>query len=186
MSVPRLWLLTGARGAGKTTFCRSLAAHAHIRGWDAAGLLSPAVFEGGIKTGILVEAVRTCEIHPLASSKPHSSFDLQLGQWYFDRSILAWGNHVIESSPPCDLLILDELGPLELAHQVGWQAALNVLHRNGYKIALVVIRPELQDLAHRFLNFSETITIERTKTIDHWVHTWWPTILNHLCGMKKI
>jgi nucleoside-triphosphatase len=173
MNVPRLWLLTGARGAGKTTFCRSLAARAHIQGWDTAGLLSPAVFEGGIKTGILAEDVRTGETHPLASYTSDSSFNLQQGKWYFDRSTLAWGNHVIESSLPCDLLILDELGPLELTRQGGWQAALDVLRGDGYQIALVVIRPELQVLAHRLLNFSETITIDRTQTIDQWMRLYW-------------
>jgi nucleoside-triphosphatase len=176
MNVPRLWLLTGARGAGKTTFCRFLAARAHIQGWDTAGLLSPAVFEGGIKTGILAEDVRTGETHRLASSSPHYSFDLQQGIWYFDRSTLAWGNHMIESSLPCDLLILDELGPLELTRHGGWQAALDVLRGDGYHIALVVIRPELRYLVYRLLNFSETIIIDRTQSIDQWVRLYWRKI----------
>lgn len=177
MKEPRLWLLTGARGAGKTTFCLSLAAQARTQGWDVAGLLSPAVFEGGLKTGILAEDARTGETHPLACSSPRSSFDLQLGKWYFDLSTLAWGNQVIENSLPCDLLILDELGPLELTRQAGWQAALDVLRGDGYQVALVVIRPELQGFAHRLFNFSGTLKIDRTQTIDHWVHSYWPKIL---------
>ncbi len=176
VSAPRLWMLTGARGAGKTTFCRSLAAHARLRGWDVAGLLSPATFEGEGKTGILAEDVRTGETHTLASAYPRPAFDLQFGKWHFDRSTLAWGNQVIESSIPCNLLIVDELGPLELTHQGGWQAALDVLSGVGYQVAMVVIRPELQVLARRFLSFSETITINRTQAIDQWVHLYWHMI----------
>jgi hypothetical protein len=63
------------------------------------------------------------------------------------------------------VLYNDELGPLEITDQGGWQAALDVLRGDGYQIALVVIRPDMQVLAHRFLNFSETITIDRTQTI---------------------
>jgi nucleoside-triphosphatase len=173
---PRLWLLTGTRGAGKTTFCRSLAAHAHLHGWDVAGLLSPAVYERGIKTGILAENVRTGETHHLAASTPSPSFDMQIGNWFFDRSTLSWGNQVIKSSPPCDLLILDELGPLEFIQQTGWQTAFNILHLEGYQIALVVIRPELQDFAHRLFTITETIRIDRNRPIHYWVRLYWPKI----------
>ena len=176
MNASRIWLLTGARGAGKTTFCRSLTAHAHLQGWDVAGLLSPAIYEGGIKTGILTEDVRTGETHPLATSTPSPTFDMPLGNWYFDRSILTWGNQVITSSPPCDLLILDELGPLEFIQQAGWQAAFNILHLEGYRMALVVIRPELQDYVHQLFNISETIEIDRIQPINYWVRLYWPKI----------
>jgi hypothetical protein len=42
------------------------------------------------------------------------------------------------------VLYNDDLEPLELTDQAGWQVALDVLHGNGYQIALVVIRPEMQ------------------------------------------
>lgn len=173
---PPLWMLSGQRWAGKTIFCRALAAYARAQGWDAAGLLSPAVFDGELKTGILAEDVRTGETRSLASSTPHSSFDLRQGNWYFDRSSLAWGSHILESSLPCDLLIVDELGPLELTRQMGWQTALDVLRREQYRLALVVIRPELQDLARRLFVFSEILAIDRTQTGESWVLTYWPKI----------
>ncbi len=54
----RLYVLTAPRGAGKTTFCRTLAERARSRGWTVVGVLSPAVFEEGVKTGIEVLARR--------------------------------------------------------------------------------------------------------------------------------
>jgi nucleoside-triphosphatase len=176
MIMPQLWMLTGERGAGKTTFCRSLAAHAHLQGWEVAGLLSPAVFEGGGKTGILAEDIRTGETRLLASSSPQPSLTQPLGDWHFDLATINWGNQVLESSLPCDLLIVDELGPLELVYRKGWQAALNVLHSGQYQCAVVVIRPALQKLAHELLSLSDTITIDRTQTIDHWVRFYWARI----------
>lgn len=175
-STSRLLMLTGQLGAGKTTFCRSLASHTRLQGWDVAGLLSPAIFDGKIKTGILVEDIRTGEMHSLASSSPCPSFDLPIGDWHFARSSMAWCNKILENSMPCDLLIIDELGPLELAYHTGWLAALKILRGNEYKVALVVIRPMLQDLASRLFNFSETLNINHTKTINHWVRLYWPKI----------
>ena len=176
VSTPRLWMLSGERGAGKTSFCRSLAAHAHLQGWDVAGLVSPAVFEGEIKTGILAEDLRTGETRSLAAAKQHLSFDLQMGMWFFNRSTLAWGNQVIQQSTSCHLLIIDELGLLELTHQEGWQAALDVLRGHEYQTALAVVRPELQEIARQFLSFSETIAIDHTQTIEQWVRFYWPKI----------
>ncbi len=177
VSTSRLWMLSGERGVGKTSFCRSLATHAHLQGWDVAGLVSPAVFEGEIKTGILAEDLRTGETRSLAVAKHHFSFDLQMGMWFFSRSTIAWGNHVIQQSTPCHLLIIDELGPLELTHQEGWQAALDVLCGHEYQIALAVVRPELQEIARQFLSFSETMTIDHTRTIEQWMRFYWPKII---------
>jgi nucleoside-triphosphatase len=176
MNASLLWMLTAGRGAGKTTLCRSLAARAHLQGWDVAGLLSPAVFEGGRKTGILAENARTGETRLLASSRDQPSFDVPLGDWRFDQTSIDWGNRILESSLPCDLLIVDELGPLELVYRKGWQAALEVLCSNKFQIAVAVIRPELQGLARQVLSFSATITIDRTQTIDQWTHIYWSTI----------
>lgn len=176
-----LWLVTGQRGAGKTAFCRALIAHARSQGWNAAGLLSPAVFEGQLKTGILVEDVRSGETRPLASSMPQESFDLQLGDWYFNRSSLVWGSHILKSSLPCDLLIVDELGLLELKQHKGWWSALNILRRDlgcdQYRLALVVIRPELQETAYSLFAFSKTLVIDRTWHVEQWGQIYWPDIM---------
>ena len=147
-----LYLLTAARGAGKTTFCRALADQARAAGWDVAGLLSPAVFENGIKTGILAQNLRTNETRPLAissstSHSPLSTFHLSLGNWLFDPSIFTWGNQILETCLPCDLFIVDELGPLELIRAEGWVNALETLRQPTYRVGVVVIRPELVEAA---------------------------------------
>ena len=173
---PPIWMVSGPRGAGKSTFCREIAQSARNAGWDVAGLLSPAQFEAGTKTGILSEDLRTGVSHPLVSTVCQSQDDLAFGNWYFNRRILEWGNQVLKTSLPCDLLIVDELGPLELTHQIGWPAALDILHRAGYRLALVVIRPELQATAQSVFVFSKIVIIDQTHPTAHWVHKYWPKI----------
>ena len=177
ISAPYIWMVTGPRQAGKTAFCQGMAEAARQAGWEVAGLLSLAQFGQGIKTGILVEDLRTGDFHRLASIVRQCQNDLAFGDWYFDQQALIWGNHVLENNPPCDLLILDELGPLELTRQIGWQAALNVLRRGEYRLALVVIRPGLQELARSLFYFSETIEIEQNQPTDHLLRTYLPKMM---------
>jgi nucleoside-triphosphatase len=143
VSAPPLWLISGVIGAGKTALCRALAGEARAAGWDVAGLLSPGVFEAGQKTAIQVEDLRSGERRLLASIEPRPGFDLPFGQWHFDRAALAWGNHVLEHSVPCDLLVVDELGPLELLHGQGFTAAQAVLAGGRYRLGIAVVRPAL-------------------------------------------
>ena len=140
---PTLWLFTGSIGAGKTTFCRHLAQAARSQAWDVAGLLSPAWIEAGQKIGILAEDLRSGEQRTLATTAPHSQAGLQFGPWYFDQQVLDWGNQVIVKSFPCDLLIVDELGPLEFNRQIGLTAAFDILSQRHYRAGCVVIRPSL-------------------------------------------
>jgi nucleoside-triphosphatase THEP1 len=149
MNVPPLWLLTGSSGSGKTTFCRELVQYAHSLGWDVAGLLSPAWMETGKKKGILIEDVRSGDQHKLAYTSPQSRGDLQLGPWYFDERVLACGNRVIEKSSLCDLLIVDELGPLEFNAGVGLTEAFDIIDARNYQVGLVVIRSTLLSQARK-------------------------------------
>jgi nucleoside-triphosphatase THEP1 len=140
---PVLWLLTGPIGAGKTMFCRHLVQAARSQALDAAGLLSPAWIESGQKIGILAEDIRSGEQRTLARIHPPHPAGLVLGPWHFDQEVLQWGNQVIANSCPCDLLIVDELGPLEFNRQVGLIAAFDVISEGRYRAGCVVVRPSL-------------------------------------------
>jgi nucleoside-triphosphatase THEP1 len=144
-----LWVLTGGRGAGKTVHCGALAEQASVAGWDVAGLLSPGIFKDSEKTGILTQDLRTGESRPLARVSTFASqsttFTLQLGQWLFDPTVIDWGNRILQSRLPCDLFIVDELGPLEFFRSEGWVNAFDALRQVRYRLGVVVIRPECID-----------------------------------------
>jgi len=145
----KILLVTGWRGAGKTSLCKSIINHARQRGWDAAGVLSQAVFENGEKTGIEMVNIRTGETRLLARSTKYADSAVKTTGWAFDPTNMEWGNEIFNHAAPCDLLIVDELGPLELERQQGWVEGLHALDSRKYQIGIAVIRPELLNAAHQ-------------------------------------
>ena len=132
-----LLVVSGPPGAGKTTLCIQVAAQlgAHV-----GGLVSPARLEGGRKTGILVRDLASGEERLLAEAIPGHS-----PGWRFDERVLRWGAELIQQASDSEVLVVDELGPLELRQGRGWHTALDVLAARRAGFALVVVRPSLVD-----------------------------------------
>ena len=66
--------------------------------------------------------------------------------WKYGSEVFTWASEVLFSATPCDLLLVDEVGPLELLGNRGWVSALDVLRRGDFQAALVVCRPSLMNL----------------------------------------
>ena len=145
----RIWLISGGRGAGKTTLCAAVIGRAQAAGWDVAGLLSPAVVTGGRKTAIAALDLRRGERRLLARARAAAAGEqdgespIRTRAWSFDPAVLAWGDRVLQAAVPCDLLVVDELGTLEFERGQGWLSGLAALDSGRYRQALAVIRPEL-------------------------------------------
>ncbi len=144
-----LILVTGESGSGKTSWCLELIRQAYANGVEPVGLVSPAVFEQGIKIGIDLIHITTGERRRLAVKRDHASSRslVQPGlvklHWLFDPTVLAWGNQILKRLQPGELLVLDEMGPLELLENNGLTAGIEQINRRGFKLNCVVVRPAL-------------------------------------------
>ena len=153
-----LFIVTGDRGAGKTTFCARLSELARSSGWQVAGVLSPAVVVDGAKTMIDMIDLRADRRRRLANYDPDADYPREL-HWRFDADVLAWGNIVLSDSVPCDMLVVDELGVLEFERGQGWQAGLAAIDSRAYRLGVVVIRPELLTQAQQRWSQAQVIEI---------------------------
>jgi iron complex transport system ATP-binding protein len=140
---PQLILLTGLSGVGKTTWCSQLVDLARERGLSVGGVISPSDFKEGRKVGINIVDLQSGETRQLASLRKGDSGKIGTPRWSFDPEVTAWANHVLEEAAPSDLLVMDEIGPLELLQGEGITAGLRRLDTGDYKVACVVIRTSL-------------------------------------------
>jgi nucleoside-triphosphatase len=166
-----IWIITGPFQVGKTHFCNNLVKVAQARGFKIAGVVCPPVFEEQIKTAITIEDLKTHETKTLATKRTTGSEGLLTEHWAFDEEVLKWGNHVLAVTEDCDVLLIDELGPLEFNRGQGWQNGLQAIDKGEYKIALVVIRPALVETAierwpnAKIIELSNRLEPEEIKTL---------------------
>lgn len=147
---PPLFLITGASGSGKTTGCLHLVEQARSDSYVVGGLLSPAVFTGKRKTGIDLVDLSSGERRRLATLKTtEQATSLTTDEWQFDASALAWGNDRLHRLRSCDLLVLDELGPLEYYCTAGLQEGFRLIQAQRYRLACLTIRPSLLAVAQQ-------------------------------------
>jgi len=162
-----LLLLTGGRGAGKTSLLQKLVEAAKQARWTVCGLLSPARLENGRRTGIYVIDVHSETRRLLASRIVGELNGPQIGHWTFDSEAFAWGNTLLKDAPPSNLFVLDELGPLEFDRQEGWTAGLDLLAKPAAsRLAIVVVRPEYVGAFLQRYPRAETVTIQNPAEID--------------------
>lgn len=140
---PQLIVVTGLSGAGKTTWCSRLVTLAKGRSLKVSGILSPGIFRGQRKIGIEVMDLQTDEKRPLAQLREGEAAELSTPRWSFDSDALAWANQVLQESSGSDLLIIDELGPLEFLRNEGLVSGLERIDQGQYKVACIVVRSSL-------------------------------------------
>jgi nucleoside-triphosphatase len=88
---------------------------------------------------------------------------LHTPRWSFHAEAVAWGNAAFNAASPCDLLVVDELGPLEFERGEGWQAGLATIEAWDYRLGVVVIRPELLGVARQRWPQARVIEISDTE-----------------------
>jgi iron complex transport system ATP-binding protein len=150
-SVPARIVVTGARGAGKSRWCERLVRAAERRGWRVAGVRSPAVHEAGRKVAIDLVDVASGGRRRLAERRRDDDGGVTTERWRFDGAAIVWGDEVLRAAADerPDLLVVDELGPLEFRRGAGLHRGLRALDAGTFRVACVVVRPSLLDEALR-------------------------------------
>ena len=145
----RIVFLTGAPEAGKTLACQRLVEAARHKGLRVSGLLTEA---RRLSSGRIVQTVvnlRTGERRRLADyvgvdeGEPIGRGVAGRFSWTFVGESVRWGRHELDRclTGRTDLLVIDQLGPLELLAGSGWVNAVGVLQDGSYGLAVVVVNP---------------------------------------------
>jgi nucleoside-triphosphatase THEP1 len=138
-------ILTGESGCGKTRTCRMVADGLRARGWTIAGVLSPGVWWAGERVAIDALDLRSGEVRRLAERREGEGEAMgpATAGWLFRADTLSWCNALLQNVGTADLLIIDELGPLELERGQGLMQGVLAADAGRFGIGLLVVRPRL-------------------------------------------
>jgi len=160
-------LVVGEPGSGKTSWCREYINQQRKSGSSVGGILSPAIEKQRQRVGSNAVDLLTGEEVPFARLSRCGS--LKEGEKVGDYTIRGDGilfacdaiERAVENR--CDLVVIDEVGPLELrgkglmpAVQLALASAVNVL---------IVIRSSLREaLQKHFSDYEFTVIADLTKS----------------------
>ncbi len=146
-------LLTGQSGRGKTTACWKALPGLRSSGIRLAGFISPPLLDAeGRKTGIEMLDLATGEHHTFARVVGPDE-DPDIGIYRLETDAIDWARGVLARAllSDMDLLVIDEIGPLELNRGAGFAFAIEPLSDpERIPNAIVIVREALaNELAER-------------------------------------
>ena len=136
-------ILSGNSGSGKTTTLLRLLESLSTDVVKCRGILCPSVIEEDRKSGIDLFDVSNRKTTRLAEVNITGETSLATHGWKLDPQTAQLGNEILRRAIPCDLLFVDELGPLEYERGEGLTEGFPAIHSRDYQLALVTIRPSL-------------------------------------------
>ena len=120
-------LVTGDTGDGKSTLLAELAILFKSRNIQTGGIISPAVFENGVKSGYELINVATTQKKRLSQTQKEDGL-VNVGRFYFFNDGISFGKAAltVANNQNSQIVFIDEIGAWELQGQ-GWAESLNEL-----------------------------------------------------------
>ena len=139
-------VLSGPVHGGKTTFLAGAVPAWAGRGLACAGFLSPAVADAAGTQGYDLLEIGTDRRRPYLRRQGPPGAE-RTGPYFFVPDALERARSIIRESGPAGLLVVDEVGPLELAGGGLWPALRDALKRQDRTFLLVAREDILAGLA---------------------------------------
>ena len=166
--LPVCFILAGDREEGKTTFLNGLADKLKVKGITLSGFVAEGIHDTqGVRTGYQIkncqhgESVTFCQTHGVEGWT-------SIGKFYIDPVGLQQGCRWLskEAVGKSDLVIVDEMGPLELAGK-GWADPIEKLITEYPKPMIWTVRRKLVKKLSRKWNLGQVIIWDlSSQTID--------------------
>lgn len=130
-------IITGDIGVGKTTVCQKFIDLARSRRYQCAGVITYKRADGDI----IIEDVQTGETREFASTQQIYTGP-RTAKYCFNPEAIDFGIQAIDKGSDSDIVLIDELGILELNGQ-GFSQVPEQINKRQFKKCLVVIRKQL-------------------------------------------
>lgn len=155
----RTVVVTGSTGSGKTPLAASVVDALTARNLPVAGFLQPAIVEDGAKVGFSVRDVRTDEIVELARRAAPGEGRFGTSFTFFDEGFDV-GRRALIGVPSGAIVILDEMGPVELRGGGHWPAVARAMRTFEVGGLLVVVRRTLVPALVEALDAADVVIVD--------------------------
>jgi nucleoside-triphosphatase THEP1 len=160
-------LVVGEPGSGKTSWCREYIDRRRKSGSSVGGILSPAIEKQGQRVGSNALDLLTGEEVSFARLSRHRSLKEgeKVGYYTISRDGILFACRAIERAVEsrCDLVVIDEVGPLELQGK-GLIPAVELVLASAINV-LIVVRSSLREALQRhFSDYKFTVIADLTKS----------------------
>ncbi len=130
--------LVGKRGRGKTTLLMKLVGILRRKGVEVGGVLSPRIVHGGETVGYLVRDIADGREEILCSLEPPG---FRFRRFYFRPEGIEFGRRAILEATKLPVLVVDEVGPLELTGRGFAPALREALRERVGGSTIIAVRP---------------------------------------------
>ncbi len=140
---PVIFILTGKVNEGKTNFAMQVAEKLKQKGLSPSGFFSIGNTNDQSREAYSLRDIQTGMQKELCSFEPGKN-KVRVGRFYFDEKGIEFGREVILESlnQKNDLLVIDEIGPLEINDQ-GWAPAIEAVIKSQPIPQLWIVRKRL-------------------------------------------
>lgn len=163
---PRVFIITGERHSGKTTFVAELAGKLKNKGKAITGFVAPGKFENNRRSEFNIRSLKTgeemllCSVH-LSGGEETGSFRFTTEGQQFGKSLL-----LPENIADSEIVVIDEIGPLEMKGQ-GWAFSIDLLLERPDLTHLWVVRQSLvEEVISKWGLHDVTVLEARNQTVD--------------------
>ena len=150
-----IYILTGPVGSGKTTFLKKVIEELKRQAFKLDGYLSEAIMQDREKIGYDLLDLKSRRAVPFIRKSGRQDWQ-KIGPYFFIPEGLSLAKKIILRGREAEVLVVDEIGPLELSGQGLWDALEKVIFQRAQKSLLVLRRGILEE----FLNLVGKIRIK--------------------------
>jgi len=156
----KIFIISGKQGSGKTTFLTKLIEHLHKENKLAGGIIAHGFWKNNERSGFELENIRTGEKIILCQTDPVQGWE-KFRRFYFNPEGFVFGNSALEPEyiANTDIIVIDEVGPLELEDK-GWAQAIKSLLKTTGKPVIFVVRESLTKDIIKHFKIENSIVID--------------------------
>ena len=155
----RTVVVTGPAGSGKTPLVTSVVEELGERGIPVAGFLQPAILSDGEKIGFRIQDAATGETVELARRVPPGDGKFGTSFTFLDEGF-DLGRRALQQIAPGSVLVIDELGPVELRGDGHWPAVERALTSFDIGGLVVVVRRTLVPALVEALDAADVVLVD--------------------------